>query len=110
MGLEPVLAKAGICHEGNVQGEGVLHLFDDNALHFLLFLRIDGEVEFVVYLQDHLTLDALFLEAFVDADHRNFDDVCRCALDGGIDGVTLSKTSDGGIVGIDVRQIATTAE
>ena len=25
-------------------------------------------------LQDHLTLDALFLEALVDADHRNFDD------------------------------------
>ena len=110
MGFEPVLTKAGVCHEGNVQGEGVLHLLDDDMFHLLLFLWIDGEVEFVVYLQDHLTLDALFLEALVDADHRNFDDVCRCALDGGIDGVTLSKTSDGGIVGIDVRQIATTAE
>ena len=108
MSLKPVLSEAGICYEWHVQGEGILHLFDDDTLHFLLLLREDGEVKFVVNLQDHLTLDALGLETLMDADHRHLDDISSCSLDGGVDGITLSKATDGGVVGVDIWKITTT--
>ena len=93
MSLEPVLPKARIGYEGHGEGKSTLHLFEHDALHFLLLFWIDGEVEFVVNLQDHLTLDTLGLEALMDADHRYLDDVCSRTLDGGVDGIALSKTT-----------------
>ena len=33
VGLEPVVAKAGVGNEGNSHLEGVLHLFDDDTLY-----------------------------------------------------------------------------
>ena len=53
MRFEPVLAPTGVCHERHVQRIGVLHLFDNNLFYTLLLLRQDGEVEFVVHLQNH---------------------------------------------------------
>ena len=54
MRFEPVLAPTRVCHERHVQRIGVLHLFDNNLFYTLLLLRQDGEVEFVVHLQNHL--------------------------------------------------------
>ena len=54
MRFEPVLAPTGVSHERHVQRIGVLHLFDNNLFYTLLLLRQDGEVEFVVHLQNHL--------------------------------------------------------
>ena len=108
--LQPVVAETGVGHEGDVKGEGTLHLFENDGLYPTLLLRVNAEVEFVVYLENHLAADSLGLEALVDANHRHLDDVGGGALNGRIDGVTLSKTSDGGVVGVDIRQIATTAE
>ena len=54
MRFEPVLAPTGVCHERHVQRICVLHFFDNNLFYTLLLLRQDGEVEFVVHLQNHL--------------------------------------------------------
>ena len=110
MGFQPVLAKARISHKRHTQGEGFLHLFDDDGFHLFFFFRIDREVEFVVYLKDHLTLDTLSLETLVDMNHRHLDDIRCSALNWGIDGVTLCETPHGGIVGVDIWQITTTSE
>jgi hypothetical protein len=93
MGLEPVIAKAGVGDEGHSHLEGILHLFDDDTLNLFFLVRIDGEVEFVVDLQDHFALDALSLEALEDVNHRHFDDISSGTLNGGIDGITFSKTT-----------------
>ena len=93
MGLEPVIAKAGVSNKGYSHVEGVLHLFDDDTLYLFLLVRIDGEIEFVVDLQDHFALDSFGFEALEDVNHCHFDDVGSGALNGCIDGVTLSKTT-----------------
>ena len=54
MRFEPVLAPTRVSHERHVQRIGVLHLFNNNLFYTLLLLRQDGEVEFVVHLQNHL--------------------------------------------------------
>ena len=54
MRFEPVIAPTRVSHERHVQRIGVLHLFDNNLFYTLLLLRQDGEVEFVVHLQNHL--------------------------------------------------------
>ena len=92
MGLEPVVAKAGVSDEGNSHVESVLHFLDDDTFYLFLLLRIDGEVEFVVYLENHLGTNAFGLEALGDMDHGNLDDVGSGALNGGVDSIALSKT------------------
>ena len=49
MCLEPVGTEATVGNEGHTEGISVLHLLDDDAFHDLFLVRIDGEVEFVVY-------------------------------------------------------------
>ena len=110
MGLKPVLAEAGIGNEGNGEADGALHLFEDDFFDALFLFWIDGEVEFVVDLQDHLRTDALGLETVEDTNHGYLDDISRRALYGGVDGIALSEASDGGIVGVDIGQVAATAE
>ena len=110
MGLEPVVAKARVSDKGYSHVEGVLHLFQDDAFYLFFLVRIDGEVEFVVDLENHLGANVLSLEALEDVDHRYLDDVCSCALNGGIDGITLGKASHHTIGRVDVRQVATTSE
>ena len=68
VGLEPVVTEAGVGNEGNGHVEGVLHLFQDDTLYFFFLVRIDGEVEFVVYLQNHFGTNAFCLEALEDVD------------------------------------------
>ena len=84
---------------------GILHLFDHDFLHFLLFLWINGEVEFVVYLDNHLALDALRLETIEDAHHRHLDDVRLRTLDRGVDGIALGKSTYSSVSTADVWQI-----
>ena len=110
MGLEPVVAKATVGNEGNSHLEGILHLFTDDVLNAFFLLWIDGEVEFVVYLENHFATDALCLEAIEDVDHGDLDDVGSGALNGGIDGITLSKTTNNAVGRVDVWQIAATTE
>ena len=90
--------------------EGVLHLFDDDMLYLFFLVRIDAEVEFVVYLENHLALDAFSLETLEDMNHCHLDDVGSSTLDGRIDGVTLGKASHHTIGRVDVWQIAATSE
>ena len=97
MGLKPVITEAGVGDEGNSHVERILHFLDDDTFHLFLLLRIDREVEFVVYLENHLTLDALGLKAIEDMNHSYLDDIGGSALNRGIDGITLSKASNGGI-------------
>ena len=89
MRVKPVAGGAVTGGEPDVAVIDALHLFDDDALHALEFVRDDIKVKFVVHLQDHLGLDALVLETFVDAHHGKFDDVGRSTLNGRVDGIAL---------------------
>ena len=108
--LEPVGAKATVGNEGDRHLEGVLHLFDDDMLNAFFLFREDGEVEFVVYLENHLATDALSLKALEDMNHGDLDNGGSGSLNGGIDGVALSKTTNGSVGRVDIRQVATTSE
>ena len=110
MGFKPVPSETAISDERHRKGEGVLHLFKNDALYLFLLIRIDGEVEFVVYLKNHLTLDALGLKTIEDVDHCHFDDVGSGALNGGVDSIALSKTTYYAVSAVDVWQVATTSE
>ena len=110
MGFEPVVAKAGVSDEGDSHLEGVLHLFDDDTLYLFLLVWIDGEVEFVVDLQNHFGANVLSLEALEDVYHRHFDDVGSSTLNRGIDGVTFSKTTYYAVSAVDIWQVATTSK
>ena len=93
MGFKPVVTEAGVGNEGNGHVEGVLHLFDDDMLYFFFLVRIDAEVEFVVYLQNHFGTNAFCLKTLEDMNHCHLDDVGSSTLDGRIDGITLGKAS-----------------
>jgi DNA polymerase I len=92
MPLVPVLAHmemTGVCIDTDTLKEtsnnltnlllseliGILHFLYHDFLYLLFFLWINREVEFIVYLDDHLTLDALCLESVEDLHHGNLDDV-----------------------------------
>ena len=110
MGFEPVVAKAGIGNEGDSHLEGVLHFFNDDMFYTFFFFGENGEVEFVVNLENHLALDAFGLETLVDVNHSYLDDISCCALNGGIDGVTFSETTHDAVGRVDVWQVATTSK
>ena len=110
MGFQPVVSAAAFHRERNRQRNYVLH----NLFHQFLqlrYLRGGGfEQQFVVNLQHHAALKALLLQLFRHADHGQFDDIGRCALDGGVHGIALCQGTDGGVAGADVRQVAAAAE
>ena len=110
MCLEPVCAPSAVCHERNVERVGILHLLKDDALHLLFFFRKDAEVEFVVHLKYHFRLYSFGFESPADAYHGYFYYVCRRALYWGVDGVALCEVADGGVVRVDVGQIAAAVE
>ena len=110
MRFEPVFTPAGIGNEGNFQGKGALHFLKDQPFHTLFLFRKNREVEFVVYLQNHFALQSFILHPFIDANHGHFNDVGSRTLDGCVDGISLSKAPYGGVVGVDIRQIATAVE
>ena len=83
-----------------------MHLLYHHALHQLFLLGKDREVELVVHLQYHLAADALAAETVVDAYHGHLDDVGLGALYGGVDGVSLGESPHGGVLAVDVRQVA----
>ena len=89
MCLQPICAPAKVGAEWHLHPVGALHGLDDDALHQLLLLGVDAEVEFVVYLEYHRGAQALGTEAAVDLYHGYLDDVGRAALDGCVDGVAL---------------------
>ena len=97
MCFKPVFSKAGVGYKGNGKWEGTLHFLKDNGFHTFLFLRIDAEIEFIVYLKDHLRTDTLRLETLMDVYHCHLDNVGCSALYGCIDGISFSKASNGSI-------------
>ena len=63
-----------------------------------------------MHLQDHFALQSFGLHPSIDSYHSHFDDVGGRALDGGVDGISFSKTAHGGVMGMNIRQIATAME
>ena len=110
MRFQPVLAPTAVCNEGNGEGISSLHLFHHNLFYLRMFIGQHTEVQFIVHLKNHFRVDSLTFETLVDANHRHFDDVCCTALYRSVDGITLGKTANGGIVTVDVGQIATPME
>ena len=96
MSFKPVLSETAIGNKRNREWEGGLHLFKNDALYLFLLIRIDGEVEFVVYLKQHLASDSLCLEAVEDMDHRYLDDISGSALNRTeLEAIYSIKTDDG---------------
>ena len=89
MCFEPIGAPSAVGKEGYGEFDGILHLIDNQLLQLLFLFGHNGEVEFIVHLQNHLRLQAFFAHSLVDVYHRHFDDVSSSALDGCIDGIAL---------------------
>ncbi len=67
------------------------------------------EDELVVDLEEHLRAQAALRQLGVDAVHGDLDDVGGGALDGHVDGDALGGSADHGVVGVDLRHVASTA-
>ena len=106
MCFKPILSPTAISHQWHLHAECALHLFEHNFLHLLFLFGINTEVEFVVHLQYHLRANAFELESVVDIDHRHLDDVGGSALDRCIDGISLGKSTYGGITRINVLEVS----
>jgi len=78
----------------------------DNTL--LVFVKIKNKL--VVYLEDHSGLEFLFLQPPVNVHHCDLDDVGSAALDRGIDGVALRKTTGRNVPGIDIPQVTSSPQ
>ena len=100
MGFEPIVPPPCIGYEGHPEFAGFLHFFQHDAFHHFLFFRIDGEVEFVVYLQDEFRTEVGVFEAAVYAYHGHLDDVGSRALYGGVDGIALGKGAHGVVAAV----------
>lgn len=90
--------------------EGTFHFFDHKMAYGVEFALWNGEIEFVVHLQNHFGLQLFLAESVIDGDHGHLDDVGRGALDGGIHGIAFGIAADGGIARIDVGQVAAALE
>ncbi len=64
--FKPVSAPAEVGDEGNGELDGTLHGGDDDALDVVFLFGIDIEVEFVVYLENHLGADSFGTETGID--------------------------------------------
>ena len=110
MGFEPVVTDTTFGDERNGKLDGILHLGDDDLAYTIHFCSRHVEVEFVVNLHDHLSLQILFFEAAMDGDHSYFDDVSSGSLNRGIDGIAFREGTDGRILGMNVRQVTLASE
>ena len=54
MCFQPVLAPSSISYQWDIQWIGILHLLDNNAFHLFTLFREDGEVKFIMHLENHL--------------------------------------------------------
>ena len=102
MGIKPVVADIDAHLDGDGQFDGMEHLVFDNLSYLLLFGAVDVKDEFVVYLEYHLALHMLFVEAGKDAVHGNLYHVGTGALDGHVDGIAFGKGTEISIAGVDV--------
>ena len=110
MCFEPVVTDTTLGDERNGKLDGILHLGDDDLAYTIHFDSRDVEVEFVMDLHDHLSLQILFFETAMDGDHSYFDDVCGGSLNRGIDGIAFREGTDGRILGMNVRQVTLASE
>ena len=110
MCFEPILAHTAVGDKGHGEVNGVLHFRNDNLAYALHFVGRYVEIEFIVYLHDHLRAEMLVLQAAIDSHHRHLDNIGSGAQDRRIDGIAFGKRADGGVLRIDVRQVTFASE
>ena len=54
MCFQPVLTPSSISCQRNIQRIGILHLLNNNAFHLFTLFWEDGEVKFIMHLENHL--------------------------------------------------------
>ena len=90
--------------------DGILHFVHYYIAHALHFLFRHIEVQFVMYLHDHLRAQVFFFEPPMNRNHRHFDDICCRSLNRCINGVALGERTYGGIIRCYIRQVAFAAK
>ena len=110
MGIEPVFRATALGDKGYAERGYALPRLLNYALHALELLveRIADNLN--VHLHNHLRAYALGLEAAVYLHHGELHDVGCRALNGGIYGVALGKTTHRAIRGCDVVERAPTTK
>ena len=93
-----------------IKGYDAFHAGDDGFFQRRNLFGYRVEDQFVVDLKHHAALQPEGIDFLLDADHRQFDDVGRRPLDGGVHGVPLGERAQGGVPRVDVRQVAPPAE
>ena len=80
--LLPGLAPTDLNIQRNTQGGGTAHLLDEHAFGGFTLTGGDFEDDFVVYLQQHAGLQALFAQAAVNVDRGGGQKWFRCSRPG----------------------------
>ena len=104
MRFQPVYPFTAVGDQGNLQFDCIFHFIQHDLFHFFQFVLVDVEVQFIVYLQDHLALQTFGFETVEDANHGNFDDVGCTALDRSVDRVSFGISPYDRVMGVDIRQ------
>ncbi len=108
--LLPGLTPADLHIQRNTQGCGTAHLLDQHAFGGFTLTGGDFEDDFVVHLQQHAGLQALFAQAAVNVDHSDLDDVRGGALNRGVEGGAFGGFTAYTVGRVQVGQHAAAAE
>ena len=109
MRFEPVFAESDAGDERNFEFHGAFHFrFDHLRERFHLFTRA-FENEFVVDLQHHAEREVFVVDALLDADHGNFDEVGGAALHWRVHGHAFCHLRFHAVRAVDARDVAAAA-
>ena len=90
--------------------DDIFHLLFHDSLNVLNLLCQGVKEQFVVDLEHHAALEAFLPQPPVHTDHCKFYDVGRSTLDRSIHSIPFSERANGGIPGIDIRQVTPPSE
>src|SRR5580704_14700553 len=108
--IAPVFSNSNFYDERNGEGMDPFHVLADQRPHDVQFFFRHFKDQFVVDLQGHARFQVAFADGFVDADHRELDEVSGGTLQGSIDGGAFGESALLNVLGVDVGHGADAAE
>ena len=106
MRFKPIFAKSDARDERNFEFHGAFHFRFDHLRERFDLLAGAFKDEFVVDLEHHAEREVLVVDAFLDADHGNFDEVGGAALHGSVHGHAFGHLRFHAVAGVDACDVA----
>ena len=106
MRFEPVFAESDARDERNFEFHGAFHFGFDHLRERFDLIAGAFEHEFVMHLEHHAEREVLVVDALLDADHGDLDEVGGTALHGGIHGHAFGHLRFHAVAGVDACDVA----